>query len=466
MATTLIAWGEEECQRIHEATLAVLRDVGVDVKYEPALRVLRELGARVDGQRVFLDEDLVALALESAPSQSEVRARVKGGAPLVLDNDHSYFGTGSDCLYFADPEQGRRRVRIPDIETMAALCEKLEAFDFVMSMGLPEDVPQAIDDLAPVAAMLRKTTKPILVAPRDGTSVRFINEMAQVCGEKQSVVIYAMPSPPLTHDADAMSKVIACAELEIPLVYAPAPAAGASAPASIAATAIVANAEVLSGLVIHQGVRPGAPFIYGAGYSALNMRTLVDCYAAPEHFRGIQAGCDLARHYALPSFSYAAVSDSKLLDEQCAAEYGMTALLGALSGATLLHDVGYLESGFQSSLDSITLGAELIGWARSFTREVPLDDEALALEEIALVGPGGNHLARPFTRNHHRSVWHSMVFDQGPYERWQASGALTLKDRLRETTKVLTEAPSAFEIEPAAGNEIALLLARAEQARA
>jgi len=464
-STTLVAWTDEECERIHDATLTVLRDVGVDVKYEPAIEALRELGARVEGQRVFLDEALVARALETAPSRWEVQARSAQGTGLILDNDHSYFGTGSDCLYFADPAEGRRRVRLPDVEAMAALCEKLEAIDFVMSMGLPEDVPRSIDDLAPVAAMLRNTSKPIVVAPRDGGAVPVISEMAAACGERRSIAIYAMPSPPLMHDADALSKLIACAELEVPVIYAPAPAAGASAPATIAATVIVGNAEVLSGLVVHQGVRPGAPFVYGAGYSALNMRTMVDCYAVPEHFRGNQAGCDLARHYALPSFSYAAVSDSKVLDEQCAAEYGMTTILGALSGATLLHDVGYFESGLQSSLDSIVLAAELIGWARGFTRKLALDDWALALDEIALVGPGGNHLARSFTRKHYGDVWRSTLLDQVAHDRWHSSGAQTLKQRLRERTSTLTEEPRAFQIEPAACDQLAILLAGAGRER-
>jgi trimethylamine--corrinoid protein Co-methyltransferase len=217
---------------------------------------------------------------------------------------------------------------------------------------------------------------------------------------------------------------------------------------------------------VHQGIRPGAPFVYGAGYSALSMRTMVDCYAAPEHFRGTQAGCDLARHYGLPSFSYAAVSDSKVLDEQCAAEYGMTTILGALSGATLLHDVGYLESGLQSSLDSIVLGAELIGWARAFTRKLSLDDWALALDEIALVGPGGNHLARSFTRKHHGDVWHSTIFDQFVHDRWRSMGAQTLKQRLRERTRALTEEPRAFQIELAARDQLEVLLAAAERERA
>ena len=119
-------------------------------------------------------------------------------------------------------------MRRADVEGMAALCEKLPNIDFVMSMGLPEDAPQAIDDLVQVDAMLRGTRKPLLVAPRDGSVLARMQEMAALCGEKESFAIYAMPSPPLMHDPDALTKVIGCAELLIPLIYAPAPNMGAT----------------------------------------------------------------------------------------------------------------------------------------------------------------------------------------------------------------------------------------------
>jgi trimethylamine--corrinoid protein Co-methyltransferase len=274
--------------------------------------------------------------------------------------------------------------------------------------------------------------------------------MADLCGSASSLLIYAMPSPPLMHDADALSKVMACAELTVPLIYAPAPNAGATAPRSIAATVVVGNAEVLSGLVLHQAVRPGAPFVYGAGVAAMDMRTASDSYVAPESFLGHQAALDLARWYGLPSFAYAAVSDSKLLDEQWAAEAALTAVLGALSRGTLLHDVGYLESGLQSSYESILVGNELVGYAKAFLKDVGVDEESLALDEIRAAGPGGNHLATRYTRAHHRDFWRSDLFDHAVYQRWCSSGATTLLERARERIRRLVAEPR----EPATTTDI------------
>jgi trimethylamine--corrinoid protein Co-methyltransferase len=455
----LEVWNRDDCRQVHHASLSVLAETGVEIKHAAARDLLAAAGAKVEGTRVRIGADIIAAAIAAAPTHFQIKPRPacagKAGAdgaahagsaagasaalplaPLEMKLGHTYFGTGPDCLYTRDADTGkRRRARLADVEGMAALCEKLPNIDFVMSMGLPEDVTSDIDDVSQFGAMLAGTRKPIVISSaHDGAPLRTMRAMAALCGEAESFACLTMASPPLSHDHEAIDKAIVCAELGLPLVLAPAPSAGTTGPSSIAGCVVVGNAEVLAGLAVHQLAKPGAPFVYGTGMGAMNMRTAVDAYVVPESFLGLQAARDLAFHYGLPCWSYAACSDSKMLDEQYALEVGITTMLGALSRATLLHDVGYLETGMQSAAAGIVLGDEVAGFARAFLKDVATDEETLAVGEINAVGPGGNHLSRPYTRKHHRGFWHPSLIDQTVYDRWHAAGATTLRQRLDART--------------------------------
>jgi trimethylamine--corrinoid protein Co-methyltransferase len=318
-----------------------------------------------------------------------------------------------------------------------------------MSIVLPSDVDNRYDDLSQFAAMLRGTGKPLVVStPQAGDSLPAMRELAELCGSASSVACLVMPSPPLQFESDSLDKIMTCAEIGVPVVVAPAPSAGTTAPASIAATVAVGAAEALAGLVVHQLTEAGAPFVFGVGAARTHMRTAVDAYFLPEHFLGNHGAADLARYYGLPSWAYAGTSDAKSLDQQWSLEAAVTAVLGGLSRATLLHDIGYLESGMQASYESLLLGNEMVGYARALMRPVPVDAYALALDEIAAAGPGGNHLATKYTRRHHREVWDSDLFDFSMFDRWRTAGERSLLERLRERVAALRAAPRTHVLTP------------------
>ena len=456
----LTVWESSACQVVHEATLEVLARTGVEVREHASLDLLGRAGAKVDGTRVRLPARLVEEALDSAPRRWTLKSRGDHD-DLELRNGPTYFGSGSDCIYIQDPKTGkRRRTTCADIENLAAVSNQLDSLDYVMSLGLPSDVPQEIDDLAQMAAMLRGTSKPILICPRTADAVPIMHEMATVCGEAESFAIYGMPAPPLSHDEDGLGKLRQAAHMRIPTVYASAPSCGSTGPCSITGTVVVSNAEVLSGLVIHQLASPGAPFIYGCGADAMNMRTMLPAYCVPESLLGLQAMTDLARHYDMPSFSYAGMSDSKLPDMQFAAEIAMTLYTGGLSRATMLHDIGYMETGMRSSYESLVLADELVSHVRAFMGELRVDADALALDEIHEVGPGGNYLARNRTRRHCRAFWQPKLFDHLVFDRWVAQGARDLGSRLSEKVMTLVDAPRQFVPDQGASEALDGILAR------
>jgi len=240
-------------------------------------------------------------------------------------------------------------------------------------------------------------------------------------------------------DDVACSKTLACADLDVPLVLAPSVSAGAQGPASITACVTVANAEVLASLVLHQLGKPGAPFVMGVGTGVMNMQTAVEVYNGPGVFVGNQAQLDVIRWYGLPSWHYSGHSDSKTLDEQWALELGIATILGALSRATLLHDVGYLESGLQSSYESIVLGDHLLGWAKAFMAPLPVDDESLAVDDIATVGSFGDFLSLDATMRHMRDTSQPELIDRRVREDWERRGGTDMYARAMEKAKGLLQ---------------------------
>ena len=167
-------------------------------------------------------------------------------------------------------------------------------------------------------------------------------------------------------------------------------------------------------------------------------------YCGPEEMAAQQASADMAHHYGLPSFGAGGCSDSLMLDEQWAFEAGMTLVTAAQSGVTLLHDIGYVASGTASSYETMVVGDELVGWVKAYLGGVTIDEESLAVAEIAAAGPGGTHLGRKYSRQHLRDFFRPRLISQDSFESWQTAGAPSLLDRAAERTRELRAAERAY----------------------
>ena len=249
-AARLIVWDDAACWRVHEATLALLEETGVEVRHAGAREQLAEAGARVEGTRARIPAALVDAALQSAPRHFKLRERGASGGEgharrgelggLELEDGKSYFGTGSDCVYVTDPDTGeRRRSTTADVEGMAALAEKLPNLDFVMSMGLPDDVRGRDRRPRPVRrhagrhaqAAADDGARRSLPAPHEGHG-RHVRRGAQLRLLRDAQpAAHPLRARRWTRSAPAPSSTSRS-------IYAPAPAAGTTAPASMTATIV------------------------------------------------------------------------------------------------------------------------------------------------------------------------------------------------------------------------------------
>jgi trimethylamine--corrinoid protein Co-methyltransferase len=229
---------------------------------------------------------------------------------------------------------------------------------------------------------------------------------------------------------DSLQKVLYLAEKAVPTTYTPMVLRGVSGPATSAGAVALANAGELVGLVLAQLMREGAPIIHSGGYGdVFDMSTTTGAYTGPESY-GVRTA--MGAYYGLPIFGLGGSSDSKLPDEQAAVEASLTLLFETLGRATLVHDVGYMESGKCYSLEMMAICDEVIGYIRRYARGIEVYEETLALDLIAELGPGGDYLSSEHTVNHYRETWYPRLFNRNHFDGWLAEDGQTLGERTRK----------------------------------
>lgn len=437
----------EQCQQLHDAACRILARTGVRVYHPGALQLLKAAGAKVEGDLAKIPAELVDAALASAPRTFTLYRRGTQEAACLLDGEQVYFGPGSDTLRYLDPRTGQRRdFGLADVADCIRVCDALPEIGFVMSVGIPRDVPTQRYFRHQFAAMIRHTTKPTVFVCNDLADMEAIAAMAAaVAGSRDglaqapTLLLYSEPTTPLAHSTEAVDKLLFCARQRIPVTHSPAPMIGGTAPVTLAGAVALGNAEMLSGLVMHQLTNPGAPFLYGHGVHHLDMKEMISVYGAPEFQLARVMAAEMGRFYHLPVWGYAAHSDSAVLDEQAAIDAQFSIQTALLARTNLNHDVGYLEAGLAASPEAMVLANELIAMNRVFARGVRFDDEALALDVIHEVGPGGQFLSHNHTMSHWRELWLPTLIERRRLEAWQEKGSKDMRERIREATVAILD---------------------------
>jgi trimethylamine--corrinoid protein Co-methyltransferase len=441
--------GQDRLEQLHAAAVCILEQTGLNV-HHPAMRLrLAAAGARMgDEPRVYLTRELVERALGTARHDVVIHNRLGEPAMSLLPHE-IHFGTGSDLLYALDVRTTHRRdATLEDVAQAARVCDALAEVDFVMSHSLPAELRDGEPEPQQYYALLSNTTKPPIMTSFSGLeSLERVHEMAcLVAGsdaafrECPNYILYGQFVSPLQHDRNAIERLIFCADHEVPLIYIPTIIAGASGPITLAGALALAVAESLAGLVMHQTQRAGAPFIFGACVSPLDMRTMLFPYGSPEWRLNDLLMAEMARFYRLPVFGTGGATDSKLVDAQAGLEYANSLLVAALAGTNLIHDVGYLDAGLTGSLESIVLGAEQIRWVKRFMAGLAVSAETLALDVVQAAGPGGDFLSRDHTLQHLRQdMWLPLDLDHMNFHGWAEAGSRDYGTRARERARQLVQ---------------------------
>ncbi|MGD8703245.1 MAG: trimethylamine methyltransferase family protein, partial [Desulfosarcina sp.] len=435
--------GHQECDRIHIATLEILERTGVDVHDEKARQILVAGGANADGMRIRMPEHMISRALASAPRRLNLYNRNKKPAVRAWGH-HTYYGGGSDCLTVLDHHTGERREpTLDDVVAAVKVMDYLPEIDFVMSLFLPTDVDPRIYDRYQMEAMLNHTTKPIVFVSPDFEGCMAAVEMCEaVAGGIEAfrrhpfATCYINVTSGLVANAEALQKCIYLAQKGLPQLWIPLNAGGVNSPATIAGCMASMNAGILLGVVLSQLVHQGAPIaVPGWNGGPYNLKTMVGNYVLADE-QGVPTS--MGKYYDLPVFGLGGSTDAKVLDHQAGMECTVSLMTALLHGANIVHDVGFMDSGLQGSLQLLVMANETIGFLRAATRGVVVDEETLALDAIDEVGPTGSFLQHPHTMRHYKEPFYSKLFDKGPYSLWEKNGRLSLEDKAaREVDRIL-----------------------------
>lgn len=463
---------EDQIEQIYFAALEVLERVGSRVHHDEALELFRNSEAVVgEDKRVRVPVSLVERALKCYPGKITLKGR-NGIRSVALQKDHVYFGTGSDLPFTYDRKTGeRRRTNYQDIYNAGRFVDHLPNYDFFMSHGIVSDAPNPQTyDRHQFMAMLEGCSKPMVLTSVDGEGLEDLWKMACLIqgGEDEFrlnplFVAYIEPISPLTNDRTAIEKLLFAAEKSIPAMYTPCPSSGATAPATIAGMLVQSLAETLLAVALCYLKKPGMPLIMGGVTTVMDMRTTTYSYGAPEMALASAANTDIAKWLGLIMFSTGGCTDAKVLDEQAAAECTLNLLTAYLSGANLVHDVGYIDSGVNASLESLVMNDEIVGMVRQVGKGIKTDEAHMALNVIKDVGPGGEFVTHDHTYDHWRECFIPKRMDRSDWETWNSEGCKTMLDRINEETQTILDTYEPQPIEDKLKEELKEIVADADK---
>ena len=436
--------GNNECEKIHVASLEVLERIGIETHDEKARKLLVRAGAKTDGNQVYIPEHMVTKALNSAPKRMTLYDR-NGCVAIRAWGHNTYFGGGSDCLNILDHRTGqRRRAVLQDVVDASKVLDALLQVDFVMSAFLPSDVDDRVYPQHQMQVMLNNTTKPIVfVTPDFDTCVASV-EMAEIVAggekafrERPFAVCYINVTSGLVANEDSLQKCMYFAKKGLPQLYIPLNAAGVNSPATTAGCMATMNAGTLLGIVLSQLVREGSPIAMpGWNGGPYNLQTMVGNYCLPDE-QGV--AISMGKYYDLPVFGLGGSTDSKALDQQAGAECALGLLFPALNGANIVHDIGFMDAGMQGSLQLMAIADDLLGWIRAATVGVPVTEETLALDVVDELGPDGDYLSHDHTYRHYKDAYYSKLADRRIYSAWEADGSTTMAERAAQKVDEILE---------------------------
>ncbi|HSG43262.1 MAG TPA: trimethylamine methyltransferase family protein [Anaerolineales bacterium] len=464
---TLKILSDSEVESTYDATLRILKEIGVILTHPEARQLLTDAGATVKDERVYFPPELVEDCLAKCPSQVTIRGR-NGTIKTLGDGSLNFHNLGGARDIHNLVTNEHRYAILQDVRDSTRLLDALPNCTTINPFFTPVDVPGELMALEMYRHAIPFTTKPVqgpgvLLA----SEVRYIFEMASVLGPPPEILTLSVsPVSPLALPDHAVDAILEIARYSIPFGPLPCPTAGATAPFSIAGAIAQQAAEVLASLVLVQLIQPGLPIIFCGRLAMMNPRTGIAVWGGIEMGLASAGTVQLGHRCKLPVNVYGFSTNSHTLDMQSGFERALNAVIPALAGADELSGIGEMEAGNLSTYAQMVADNEFASSIHRVRRGYAANENTLAVDVIATAMNGPrNFLGQKHTLNHMKGgeMFMSKLTEKGSWESWDAGGRRGLAEQAQaESERILRE----HQVEPltdAQSKELDKIMASAEK---
>lgn len=459
----------EDLERINDATLQVLDQVGILFEDSKAREILKKSGATVDKEIVKFPAELVNESIKAAPQEVILGAR-NTKKSIKLGKEQILFTNGFGATQVIDLETKEyRKATVRDLRDFTIVCDFLDNINYCLYEVFPQDIPPHLLDLAQAFTLLSNTSKHVQLSTQDANYIDEVIALGEIVSNRGSIQdpsVYSLgccPLSPLRYPKDTTVVLRKAVKQNIPFLIVSGAVSGASAPVTLAGSLVVQNAEVLAGITLAQAISPGAPVVYGSFASPMDMRSGKQLLGIPELSLMNLATAQLCKYYQIPfGYGTGGVADSFVSGVQAGFEKSFTTLLGVLGGVEVIHDAvsGLLGSAMVASYEQLILDNEFCEMIRHYLKGIEINDKTLALDAIKEVGPGGDFLRSKHTvQNFREQLYLSELWDRG-----RASSSSERERVLEKAAKKVKEILSSHQPVPLSADKVREMKAILEKA--
>lgn len=433
---------ENQVKEIHEKAMDVLADLGMIFAYDEALDLLEAAGCAVDRQtkKVKFPRELVEKCIESAPAMFDLYDR-EGNFYCTFGDGKTRFNPGSSSSNILESDGETARLStVRDLKLLTKVAQSLPHIDFVSSSVVCEEAPGELGSQYLYYTEMQNSIKPIIGGATDAEGVpRTFKLLTAVLGSEENVrkkpytIFDICVTSPLKWSHIGARNIIDCARMDIPIELISAQIAGATGPITLAGCILQHTVEILGGLVLAQVVKPGHPVVYGGAPCIFNMKTMYTPMQAMECSMVMAGYAQMGSFYGLPVHTYAAMSDSKIVDYQAGSESARSGLMAMLAGVSNVSGAGGLNVIAEMSIEKLVIDNDLIGTLKHFEKGIRFDDESVAADLLLETGSGGNFMSKKHTLKNYKKEQNYSNITMNYRERatWIKEGKQDIMDKAR-----------------------------------